>query len=335
MSCCEGKPISKLPSYIAPYLGSEEFAFVQDGETRAGTLSSFVSYLSGELGTSASLRALSGKWQDTYNIVVTDGGAERWDSNYSTTYNLSSLWQSAYTTVYTLSDQWEVDDNVRSELQAASGAWDNTTTIVQLNSAQWDELFDSSLLESSSASWNSVYSTVNDLSSVWSNGAGLIGIFNTLTGNWDSAYTTVRSNSADWDEAYTTVNSGSCAWDDAYVIIACTDETSDIYTGVVNTLRMPYELDLLDVRASVSDAPIGGDIEIDIRNGGNQSIFTNNLFIDAGVKSSVNSTSHTLNPSFINISDDEELRIQVLSTGTSTAGAGLKISLIGNRKGCL
>jgi len=336
MSYCEGKPISKLPSYIAPYLGSEEFAFVQDGETRAGTLSSFVSYLSGVLGTAGQLAALSGRWQDTYNIVIVDGGADRWDSNYNLTNNLSSIWQSTYTTVYALSDQWSQDENVKSEFQAASGAWDDTTTIVQLNSAQWDVMFDSSLIEVTSGDWDSVYSTVYDLSGVWNSGAGLIGIFNTLTGNWEDTYTTVLGNSANWDSAYTTVNAGSCAWDDAFVIIACSDETSDIYTGAVNTLRIPYELDLVQVRGSVGTAPVGDKIEIDIKNGNNQSIFTSNLIIDAGGKSSINSSEqHALNSSFISINDDEELSIEVLSTGSVTPGTGLKVTLIGNRKGCL
>lgn len=43
-----GIKISALPHNVLPYTGSEEIPLVQDRETRAGTLSSFVNYLSGD-----------------------------------------------------------------------------------------------------------------------------------------------------------------------------------------------------------------------------------------------------------------------------------------------
>ena len=137
MDCCDGKPISKLPIYVSPYLGSEEFAFVQDGETRAGALSSFTTYFAGELVTTDTLAGLSGNWQNTYNTVIVDGGADRWDSVYNLNLSLSSRWENTYSTVYALSDTWNDDKNVINEFQSASGGWTDTQTIVQLNSSVW------------------------------------------------------------------------------------------------------------------------------------------------------------------------------------------------------
>ncbi len=61
-----GIKISSLPNNALPYTGSEKIPLVQDGQTRGGTLSSFVNYLSGALLSDSELRALSGNWQNTY-----------------------------------------------------------------------------------------------------------------------------------------------------------------------------------------------------------------------------------------------------------------------------
>ena len=61
-----GIKISNLPNNALPYTGSEKIPLVQDGQTRGGTLSSFVNYLSGALLSDSELRALSGNWQNTY-----------------------------------------------------------------------------------------------------------------------------------------------------------------------------------------------------------------------------------------------------------------------------
>lgn len=61
-----GIKISNLPDNALPYTGSERIPLIQDGETRGGTLSSFVSYLSGALLSDSELGALSGNWQNTY-----------------------------------------------------------------------------------------------------------------------------------------------------------------------------------------------------------------------------------------------------------------------------
>ena len=57
-----GVKISSLPVNTLPYTGAEKIPLVQNGETRAGTLSSLANYLVSD----SELAALSGNWQNTY-----------------------------------------------------------------------------------------------------------------------------------------------------------------------------------------------------------------------------------------------------------------------------
>jgi len=64
-----GIKISSLPINALPYSGSEKIPLVQDGETRGGTLSSFVNYLSGSFISNTNL-PLSGTVTPTHTIPV-------------------------------------------------------------------------------------------------------------------------------------------------------------------------------------------------------------------------------------------------------------------------
>lgn len=77
-----GIKISNLPNNALPYTGSEKIPLVQSGQTRGGTLSSFVNYLSGALLSDSELRALSGNWQNTYTTVTANSA--NWQNTYTT-----------------------------------------------------------------------------------------------------------------------------------------------------------------------------------------------------------------------------------------------------------
>lgn len=112
--------------------------------------------------------------------------------------------------------------------------------------------------------------------------------------------------------------------------IAVSDETTDLTTGAAKvTFRMPYAMTLTGVRASVSTAPAGDTIEIDINEGG-ASIFSTVLSIDAGEKTSTTAATAAV-ISDTALADDAEMTIDIDQIGSSTAGAGLKIWLIGTR----
>jgi len=114
-------------------------------------------------------------------------------------------------------------------------------------------------------------------------------------------------------------------------IIACSDEATDLTTGTAKvTFRMPYSFIVTDVRANVNTAPTGSTIIVDINDGGTTIMSTNKISIDAGEKTSETAaTQPTVTDSSLN--DDAEITIDIDQIGSSTAGKGLKVTIIGYR----
>ena len=111
--------------------------------------------------------------------------------------------------------------------------------------------------------------------------------------------------------------------------IACSDETTAITTGNDKaTFRMPFAMTLTDVRASVTTAPTGSTIIIDIEESGT-TIFSTKLTIDATEKTSTTATAHAFSDS--SLADDAEISINFDQVGSTIAGAGVKVWLIGTR----
>ena len=112
--------------------------------------------------------------------------------------------------------------------------------------------------------------------------------------------------------------------------IAVSDETTALTTGAAKTtFRMPHAMTLTAVRANVATAPAGADLVVDINEGGT-TIFSTNLSIDDGEKTSTTAVT----PAVISdtaLADDAEITVDIDQIGSSTAGAGLKIWLIGTR----
>jgi hypothetical protein len=116
-----------------------------------------------------------------------------------------------------------------------------------------------------------------------------------------------------------------------FIAIACSDETTDLTTGTAKaTFRMPFALTLTEVRASVTTAPVGSTLIVDINDGGTTIMTTNKLSIDASEKTS--ETAATA-PGITDtaLADDAEITIDIDQVGSTTAGAGLKVYIIGTR----
>lgn len=113
--------------------------------------------------------------------------------------------------------------------------------------------------------------------------------------------------------------------------IAASDETTSLTTGLAKTtFRADHRFILTDVRASVSVAPTGLNIIVDINVNG-VSIFTVPLNIDVGTLTSVGSASpYIMIPT--DIPDNAEIKIDIDQVGSINAGAGLKVSLIGRKR---
>ena len=116
----------------------------------------------------------------------------------------------------------------------------------------------------------------------------------------------------------------------AELVMAASDETTDLTTGTAKlTFRMPHAMTLTDVRASVNTAPVGSTLVVDINEGGS-TILSTKLSIDASEKTSTTAAT----PAVISdgaLADDAEVTIDIDQIGSSTAGKGLKVALIGYR----
>jgi hypothetical protein len=112
--------------------------------------------------------------------------------------------------------------------------------------------------------------------------------------------------------------------------LACSDETSALTAGTAKvTFRMPYAMTLTGVRASVTTAPTGSTLIVDINEGGT-SILSTKLSIDATEKTSTTAASAAV-ISDSALADDAEITIDIDQIGSTVAGAGLKVTLIGTR----
>jgi hypothetical protein len=110
--------------------------------------------------------------------------------------------------------------------------------------------------------------------------------------------------------------------------VAVSDETTALTTGTAKvTFRMPFAFTLTGVRASVTTAPTGSVLTVDINEGG-VSILSTKLTIDATEKTSTTAAT----PPVISdtaLADDAEITIDIDTVGSTVAGAGLKVYLIG------
>jgi len=117
----------------------------------------------------------------------------------------------------------------------------------------------------------------------------------------------------------------------AEIGVACSDETTDLATGTAKvTFRMPHALTLTDVRATVTTAPTGANLVVDINQNGTTIMTTNKLSIDAGQKTSTTATT-AAGITTSALTDDAEITVDIDTVGSTIAGAGLKIWLIGSR----
>ena len=114
------------------------------------------------------------------------------------------------------------------------------------------------------------------------------------------------------------------------LVIACSDETTALTAGTAKvTFRMPYAFTLSAVRASVTTAPTGSVLTVDINESGT-TILSTKLTIDASEKTSTTAATPAV-ISDSSLADDAEMTIDIDGVGSTIAGAGLKVYLIGTR----
>jgi len=128
------------------------------------------------------------------------------------------------------------------------------------------------------------------------------------------------------------VAAGTPAWvkrTPLIIPIACSDETTALTAGTAKvTFRMPCAMALTDVRASVTTAPTGGTLlTVDVNESGT-TILSTKLTFDASEKTTTTAaTPRVISDS--SLADDAEITIDIDAIGSTIAGAGLKVYLIG------
>tara|TARA_R110000868_G_scaffold104297_3_gene287281 strand:- start:3429 stop:3908 length:480 start_codon:yes stop_codon:yes gene_type:complete len=116
---------------------------------------------------------------------------------------------------------------------------------------------------------------------------------------------------------------------EANIQVAVSDETTDLTTGTKLTFRMPHALTLTEVRASVTTAPTGSVLTVDV-NQTATTILSTKITIDATEKTSTTAAALPV-ISTSALTDDAEITIDIDTIGSTIAGAGLKVTLIGTR----
>lgn len=113
-------------------------------------------------------------------------------------------------------------------------------------------------------------------------------------------------------------------------IAAASDETTALTTGTAKvTFRMPYAFTITGIRLSASTAPTGAALIVDIKEAG-VSLFSTLPRIDAGSTTSVGSaTPYVITDT--SLADNAVITIDITQIGSTIAGAGLKVYIIGHQ----
>ena len=115
------------------------------------------------------------------------------------------------------------------------------------------------------------------------------------------------------------------------IAFAISDETTALTVGIGKLVfRMPYAMTITDVRASVTTPPTGSTIIVDIDQGGSSIFTTNKLSIDANESTSTTAATPP-NITTTSLNDDVEIVVNIDQVGSTVAGTGLKVYLIGTR----
>lgn len=176
--------------------------------------------------------------------------------------------------------------------------------------------------------------TTNTLNSILSGSTASMDTFAEVKTKFDSLETKVNSISGATGATGSTGATGATGPQGAtgpnykILIVACSDETTPLTAGTNKiTFRMPFQMTLTSVRASLTTAQSSGNIfTVDINENGT-SILSTKLTIDNTEKTSVTAATSPV-ISDTNLADDSEISVDVDQIGNSTA-TGLKISLIG------
>jgi len=174
-----------------------------------------------------SISAISGVFADTLNaktgifspdVNLLKSTSGTWDSVYTTVSTNSADWESTYTTFKNTSGTFltsETDSQTLSYNESSKELSISNGNTVSLSSIDNN-------LKSLSGNWESTYTTVSGNSASWSyDGSDL----KTLSSNWQNTYTTVSANSSNWSYDGSDIKSLSGNWESTYTTFKNTSGT--------------------------------------------------------------------------------------------------------------
>ena len=114
-------------------------------------------------------------------------------------------------------------------------------------------------------------------------------------------------------------------------VIACSDETSDLVVGDnVAQIRLPFQFELTAITANVNVASTGADINVQVQEDGVDIMSGVGITIDATeLTSETSATPPTITDS--TLASNSIISIDLDQIGSTLAGSGLKINMIGYR----
>lgn len=114
------------------------------------------------------------------------------------------------------------------------------------------------------------------------------------------------------------------------IALSPSDDAADLTTGTSKvTFRSPYNFTITAVKASLTAAPVGSTVVVDINKNGT-SILSTKLSIDATETTSKTAATPAV-ISTATLLDDDEITVDIDQIGSSTAGKGLKVYILGYR----
>ena len=120
--------------------------------------------------------------------------------------------------------------------------------------------------------------------------------------------------------------SGSGGTTESVLIIPCSNEDANLTVGTNKvTFRMPFAATLNSVKATVTTAPTGSTLIVDINEAGT-SVLSTKLSIDATEKTSTTAATPAV-ISDSSLANDAEMTIDIDQIGSTLAGTGLKVYL--------
>ncbi|MGH3577463.1 MAG: hypothetical protein ACRDU0_07900, partial [Mycobacterium sp.] len=112
---------------------------------------------------------------------------------------------------------------------------------------------------------------------------------------------------------------------------AISDEITPLTTGTAKlTDRAPYAFTPVSVKASVTTAPTGAGLTVDVKKNGT-SIFTTIITIDAGTTTSIGSATPDVLVGGVTFAADDVITVDIDQIGSTVAGTGLKVQIIGHQ----